>query len=68
MTRFTNSPYEEMMQEIPPGRERLEASPVWPPGHPCYGCPYGRDRPCMGICYRELMKGVRKNARKVSDC
>ena len=61
--RFTNSPYEKIMQQVPRGRERLRASPVFPPGHPCHGCPYGKDAPCVGICYRNLMKGCGKNAK-----
>jgi len=52
--RFTNSPYEKVMQQIPAGRERALGPPALPPDHPCYRCPY---RPCLGICYRSLVKG-----------
>ncbi len=52
MIRFTDSPYEQMMQQIPAGRE-AQKPPALPPGHPCHGCPY---RPCLGICYRKLLK------------
>ncbi len=62
MIRFTDSPYEKMMQEIPAGRETAQGPPALPFGHPCYGCPY---QPCFGTCYRELMKGCDKHA--VSD-
>lgn len=23
---------------------------------PCYGCPYGRTSPCVGVCLQKLMK------------
>ncbi len=55
--RFTDSPYEKMMEQVPAGRETVSRPPARPPGHPCHGCPYGRDAPCIGVCYRELMKG-----------
>ncbi len=58
MIRFTDSPYEQMMQQIPAGRE-AQKPPALPPGHPCHGCPY---RPCLGICYRKLLKGSEKHA------
>lgn len=56
MTQFTDSPYERMMtQNHLSGREaRLPPAP--PSDSPCCGCPYGRDAPCLGICYRKLMK------------
>ena len=38
--RFTNSPYEKMMQ---------------PRGSRCSGCPYWRGIGCVS-CYRELMR------------
>ena len=63
--RFTDSPYERLMTQTPPGREKAPASPVRPPGHPCHGCPYGRDAPCLGICYKKLLKGSGNHA--VSD-
>ena len=64
--RFTDSPYERLMTQTPPGREKAPASPVRPPGHPCHGCPYGRDAPCLGICYKKLLK--RSDTHAVSDC
>jgi len=54
--RFTDSPYEQMMQQIPAGRETALGPPALPPEHPCYGCPYGRNAPCIGTCYRNLVK------------
>ena len=62
MTRFTDSPYERMMTQRPAGQAKAPASPARPPGHPCHGCPYSRDTPCLGICYRELMKRSDKRA------
>ena len=43
--KFTNSPYETMMQQVP----RYE--------RPCHGCPYWRGIGCVA-CYRELLKGT----------
>ena len=63
--RFTDSPYERLMTQTPPGREKAPAPPVRPPGHPCHGCPYGRDAPCLGICYKKLLK--RSDTHAVSD-
>lgn len=65
MTYFTNSPYEKMMMQVPDGRRAaVQPPPVFPPGHPCHGCPYGRGAPCVGICYRELLKGSGKHATR----
>ena len=51
--KFTNSPYEKMMQEIP----RYETPPpsVAPEGTRCHKCPYWRGVACMS-CYRDLLK------------
>lgn len=65
MTRFTDSPYERLMTQVPPGRE-TPRFPARPPGHPCHGCPYGRDAPCVGICYKKLME-KRSDTNTVSD-
>ena len=62
MTRFTDSPYERIMIQVPTERREVQGPPALSPGHPCYGCPYGRDVPCLGVCYRKLMKGSGKNA------
>ena len=49
MPLFSNRPgIERMMQQKPAGGEE--------PEHPCHGCGYGRQRPCIGICYKELME------------
>ena len=29
------------------------------PKSECDGCPYGRDRPCIGWCTKKLMGGIR---------
>lgn len=63
MTLFTDSPYEKMMTQAPDeGREVACPPPAFPPGHPCLGCSYGREAPCLGVCYRKLLKGSGKNA------
>lgn len=61
--RFTDSPYETMMKQIPSGKRAAETPPALPPGHPCKGCSYGKSGPCMGVCYREL---TRKGGKKCS--
>ena len=65
MIRFTDSPYDRMMTQGPAETREAHGPPVRPPDHPCYGCPYGRDAPCIGICYKKLLKGSGKHA--VSD-
>lgn len=54
MTRFTNSPYEKIMTQVPRGRKETSC-PSLPENHECYGCGnYGS--PCVGFCHRELLK------------
>ena len=60
--RFTDSPYERLMTQVPSVRREVHGPPAHPSGHLCHGCPYGRDSPCLGICYRKLTKGREKNA------
>lgn len=60
--RFTDSPFERMMAQRPAPTRAAPASPVHPPGHPCYRCPYGGYAPCVGICYKNLKKEREKNA------
>jgi len=67
MTRFTDSPYEKMMQQISVDTREAHGPPAFPLGHPCHGCAYGRDVPCLGVCYRKLMK-KRSDSHAVSDC
>lgn len=58
MTRFTDSAYEMMMTQKPrTGRQTETEPPRYPSGHKCHGCPYGRDRPCLGMCMKDLQKG-----------
>ena len=65
--KFTNSPYETMMQQVPryerpepvkavPRYERPEPVKA-PEGSRCHGCPYWRGIGCVA-CYRELLKGA----------
>ena len=49
--RFTNSPYEKMMQQKPRPQAPAPAKP--PRGSRCSGCPYWRGIGCVS-CYREL--------------
>ena len=56
MPLFSNRPgMERMMQQKPAGGKEPE-TPALPLEHPCHGCGYGRQRPCIGICYKELME------------
>lgn len=66
MIWFTDSPYERMMVQLPTGQEKAPASSARPPSHPCCGCPYGREAPCLGVCYKKLLKGSGKHA--ACDC
>lgn len=58
MRRFTESPYEELMGQVPEGAHPAP-SPGPPPGDRCRGCPYGKPRPCIGVCMKELAKKQR---------
>lgn len=50
--KFTNSPFERMMQEVPRAtRPVMQKAPV---GSICRSCSYWRGTACIGICYREL--------------
>lgn len=54
--RFTNSPYEKMMREIP--RYERRSPPKAVADSPCHGCPYWRGICCVP-CYRELLGGAK---------
>ena len=59
MTRFTNSPYERLMQRLPCQKPpSYPAQPV-PEGHPCYGCG-NIGMVCVGICSRWVEKKLKK--------
>ena len=62
--RFTDSPYEWMMTQVPDERREPEPPAQFPKGHPCYGCSFGRGSPCMGICYQKLMKRSDKDSTR----
>lgn len=64
--RFTDSPYEKLMTQIPRGRGAADTPPPFPSKHLCHGCPYGRDAPCVGICYRTLTR-IRRNFNETCD-
>lgn len=62
MARFTDSPYEYMMSQKPQSGRISEAEPPrFPPGHKCHGCPYGRGKPCVGMCMKDLQIGGKKH-------
>lgn len=70
MGGFTGSPYEYMMKEKPAGNMRpfpREERLRYPAGHKCQGCPYGRERPCMGVCFKELKTKPEGNIKKRKD-
>lgn len=54
--RFTNSPYEKMMQKMP--RYERPEPPKVTAGSLCHGCPYWRGIACVS-CYRELLGSAR---------
>ncbi len=61
MAVFTDSSFEHMMRQKPgPGKAAGEGNIQYPPGHKCNGCPYGRGRPCIGVCLKEICSGKKK--------
>lgn len=60
MAVFTDSPYEHMMQQKPGPGKPVGEGIQYLPGHKCHGCPYGRGRPCVGVCMKALYPGKRK--------
>ena len=40
---------------------RVPEPPALPPDQPCYGGKYGMGRRCIGVCYKQLLKGRRKH-------
>lgn len=70
MTYFTDSPFERMMVQKPePVRRQGAQTPAAVPGNKCYGCAYGRDRPCAGVCMKKVLaagqeKGVENGTGK----
>lgn len=61
MTRFTDSPYEYLMTQKPYVGKEADAGPApHPPGSRCAGCPYGKGRPCIGVCMKKLLSPVKK--------
>ncbi len=58
--RFTDSPYEKLMQELP--RPKSPAPMQAPKGTRCHGCPYWRGIGCVS-CYRDLLKPERSGGR-----
>lgn len=68
MTLFTDSPYEYLMTQKPyAGKEADAGSPPHPPANQCAGCPYGKGRPCMGVCMKELLPASKKHGKGVAE-
>lgn len=53
MYNFTDSPFEKMMKQRPPGYREPVAVP--PPDSPCRGCTIWRGMACMGLCRRKIL-------------
>ncbi len=65
MTYFTDSPFERMMVQKPgPVRRQGAQTPALVPGNKCYGCVYGRDRPCAGVCMKKVLAAGQAEGRK----
>ena len=56
MTRFTDTPSKKYFPDPPRRAVWDPPPPALPPTHPCHGCPYRRDAPCLGVCYRDLLR------------
>ena len=63
MGRFTDSPYEYMMTEQPSSGQARETGTAPVLSDKCQGCPYGRARPCVGFCLKDLMADIAKKRR-----
>lgn len=63
MGRFTDSPYEYMMTEQPSSGQARETRTAPVLSDKCQGCPYGRARPCVGFCLKDLMADIGKKRR-----
>lgn len=64
MTKFTDSPFERLMQEKPMYREKKTSS--LSEEHPCYSCNYRKLDFCSGVCYRDLI--LTSSQKKVKKC
>jgi hypothetical protein len=61
--KFTDSPFEKMMQEIP--RPKRAAAPKPPLGSPCRSCSFWQGQACVGVCYKELFgKNMKRNRER----
>lgn len=64
MAQFTDSPYEYQMKQTPKGTRMPGSSlPRYPPGHKCFHCPYGRDKPCIGLCLKDIAPEMKKKEK-----
>lgn len=68
MAQFTDSPYEYQMKQTPKGT-RMPGSclPRYPPGHKCFHCPYGRDKPCIGLCLKDIAPEMKKKEKTMKQ-
>ena len=61
MTLFSNNPeLEKIMSQKPAKRKGPEKLSSLPSDSPCYGCPYGKGRHCVGICYKKLLEKIKE--------
>lgn len=64
MTRFTDSPFEQMMTKKPEGGgKNSRPSSVLPKDHPCYGCG-NAGQTCVGICQKQLNQYLLERRKK----
>lgn len=54
MVHFTNSPFEYMMTQKPRQIHENKTAHDFSKKQ-CIDCPYGRNRPCIGVCMKELL-------------
>lgn len=59
MPQFTDSPYERLMKQAPEAEKGKRKKQ----DDKCRGCPYGRGRPCIGICMVQLL-GRHKSGKR----
>lgn len=58
MYNFTDSPFERMMKQRPPGYREPVAAP--PADSPCRGCTIWQGMACMGLCRRRIKPSAKE--------
>lgn len=62
MARFTDSPFEYAMAQKPGAvGKKGEGMRRCPSRKLCVNCPYGRGRPCIGVCMKKLLSAGVEN-------